>query len=231
MCGRISFVVTAAREDYFQDYSFEYVPENRYNIAPSEYVAAVRNTGENVVEPLRWGLVPSWTKDVRMGYKMINARAETLAEKPAFRQPIKKKRCLILADGFYEWKHPRAGSSKIPYYVHMKNQEPFALAGLWDEWKPPDKDEPLRTCTVITTDPNEVVEELHNRMPVILNRDAYNFWLDPGTHEAEEFKDILVPYPASEMEAYQVSTRVNKPGYDSPELIKPVPVQGLDAFF
>jgi putative SOS response-associated peptidase YedK len=223
--------MAAEKEKYFRDYSFEYDHVARYNIAPSEMVAAVRNTGENVVEPIRWGLIPSWAKDVRMGYKMINARAETLTEKPAYRTPIKKKRCLILADGFYEWKHPRGSSSKIPYYIRLKNREPFALAGLWDEWKPPDKEDSLRTCAVITTDPNELVRELHNRMPVILNRDAYNFWLDPETHKAEDFKDLFVPYPSNELEAYQVSTRVNKPGYDSPELIKPVPAQGLDSFF
>jgi putative SOS response-associated peptidase YedK len=222
--------MSAEKEKFFQDYSFEYGPESSYNIAPSEYVAAVRNNGENVVEPIRWGLIPSWAKDVKVGYKMINARSETLSEKPAYRNPIKKKRCLILADGFYEWKHPKGSRAKIPYFIRPKNGDPFAFAGLWDNWTPPDKDETLKTCTVITTDANELVRDLHDRMPVILKQKDYNFWLGTKEHKAVDFKDLFTPYPSDELEIYRVSTRVNKPGYSSPELIKPVPVYGLDSF-
>jgi putative SOS response-associated peptidase YedK len=228
MCGRISFVMNAEKEKYFQEYSFEYKPESSYNIAPSEYVAAIRNTGKKIVEPIRWGLVPSWAKDVKVGYKMINARSETLDEKPAYRTAIRKKRCLILADGFYEWKHPKRSKAKIPYYIRLKIKNPFALAGLWEEWMPPEKDEPLRTCTVITTDSNNVVEKIHSRMPVILNREDYKFWLDPAEHKAEEFRELFKPYTSNELDAYQVSSKVNKAGYDSPELINPV--SNLDAF-
>jgi putative SOS response-associated peptidase YedK len=228
MCGRISFVINAETEKFLREYKFEYRPNSRYNIAPTEYVAAVRNTSDKIVEPLRWGLVPSWTKDIGMGSKMINARCETLAEKPAYRTAVKNRRCIVLANGFYEWTQTRGSKTKIPYYIQLKNREPFAIAGLWDEWKPPDKEKPLRTCTIVTTDSNELVRELHNRMPVILNRDATNLWLDPATHKAEDFKDLFLPYPSTELEVYQVSSRVNKPGHDSPELIKPA--MGLDAF-
>ncbi len=220
--------MNAEKEEYFKEYEFQYAEVERYNIAPSEYVATVRNTGNNIVEPIRWGLVPSWAKDIRIGYKMINARSETLAEKPAFRSAIKRRRCLILADGFFEWKHPRGSKAKIPYHIRLKNKNPFALAGLWEEWKPPEKDELLRTCTVITTDSNSLIQKVHNRMPVILNRDDYNFWLDPTEHKADDFIELFKPYPSDELDAYQVSSKVNKAGFDSPDLINPV--SNLDSF-
>jgi putative SOS response-associated peptidase YedK len=220
--------MNAEKEEYFREYEFQYEEGERYNIAPSEYVAAVRNTGENVVEPIRWGLVPSWAKEIRIGYKMINARYETLADKPAYRSAIKRRRCLILADGFYEWKHPTGSKAKIPFYIRLKNKNPFALAGLWEKWMASEKDEPLRTCTVITTESNDVVGKIHPRMPVILNRDDYNFWLDPTEHKADDFKELFKPYSSDELDAYQVSSKVNKAGFDSPDLINPV--RNLDSF-
>jgi len=163
--------------------------------------------------------VRSWAKDAAIGTRLINARSETAATTPAFRKPLRDRRCLILADGFYEWK--REGARTQPYYIKLWDGAPFAFAGLWDRWQPPDGP-PLDTCTILTTTPNAVLRAIHDRMPVILPPDAYNVWLDPAMRDVERVQALLTPYPAEQMIAYPVSPRVNNPADDAPECIVPL---------
>jgi putative SOS response-associated peptidase YedK len=219
MCGR--FTLTLDPGDLqdvlnFDISSVDLTP--RYNIAPSQQVAAVRDGVSRKVELFQWGLVPSWAKDVSIGYKMINARSETISEKPSFRVPFSRRRCLIPADGFYEWAQGENG--KIPYYFYLKDHKPFTFAGLWEEWQPKEG-EPLRTCTIITCVANETLSTYHERMPVIVPADVRWLWLDPAAR-APELQSWLKPYPAEEMAWHEVSRLVNKPGLDSAELIAPV---------
>ena len=165
---------------------------------------------------MRWGLVPFWTKDLSVGYRMINAKSETLALRPAFRTAYRKRRCLILADGFFEWK--KDGKAKIPMYIFLKSHEPFAIAGLWESWTAPSGDT-IRSCTIITTEPNSFIESIHNRMPVILPEEAEALWLDPLTEDPDLLKPLLLPLPAGSMESYPVSTLVNSPKNATPECI------------
>lgn len=220
MCGRFSLGVTIRIGQLFDLPNWPETPP-RYNIAPSQDVPAViqnRETGTREYRPFRWGLVRSWAKDPAIGNRLINARSETAAAKAAFRKPLRDRRCLILADGFYEWKPevPR----KQPYYIKLWHGEPFAFAGLWDLWQPPDG-QPLETCTILTTTANGVLKAIHDRMPVILPPDAYNAWLDPTMRDVERVQALLTPYPADQMVAYPVSTRVNNTSNDSPECIAP----------
>jgi putative SOS response-associated peptidase YedK len=193
----------------------------RYNLAPSQPMAAIiaDDSGRHL-ELLKWGLIPSWAKDPKIGNKMINARAETVAEKPAFRAALKKRRCLIPVDGFYEWK--REGKAKTPMYIQMKSGEPFAFAGLYEFWKPADSDAWIKSCTIITTTPNALMEDIHDRMPVIIKPSAYDQWLDPAETPAKKLLPLLKPCAASQMKAVQVSTMVNSTAIDIPELIRPV---------
>ncbi len=193
----------------------------RYNIAPSQPVAVVPNNGENNVEFFQWGLIPSWAKDPKIGNRMINARAETLAEKPSFRTPYKRRRCLILTDGFYEWKAEPGSKTKTPFYIRLKSEKPFAFAGLWEAWSPNIDDDPLLSCTIITTSPNALMQPIHRRMPVILEPNAYDQWLDPSDQSPKQLDGLLQPYPAMEMEAYPVSRLVNRPSNDSSDCIAP----------
>jgi putative SOS response-associated peptidase YedK len=190
----------------------------RYNIAPSQEVAVVPNKGEDRLEFFRWGLIPFWAKDPKIGNRMINARAETLAEKPSFRAAYRRRRCLVLADGFYEWQKVPGRRTKTPYYLRMKSGAPFALAGLWETWSAPDGSV-VPSCTVITTRPNALVKPIHNRMPVILPQEAYRQWLDPADQLPARLQPLLRPYPAEEMTAYPVSTLVNSPRNDLPDCI------------
>ncbi len=192
----------------------------RYNIAPSQPIAVAANNGQNKVEFFRWGLIPSWAKDAAIGNRMINARAETLAEKPSFRVPYRRRRCLVLADGFYEWRKEPGRRAKTPMYVRLKSGKPFAFAGLWEVWRALD-DQPLFSCTIITTTPNALVAKIHNRMPVILEPEAYDLWLDTAEQPPERLGVWLRPYPASQMTAYPVSTLVNDPSNDLPACILP----------
>ncbi len=182
------------------------------------------NDGRNAVEFFRWGLIPGWAKDPAIGHRMINARAETLAEKPSFRTPLRRRRCLILADGFYEWRKDPGGKTKTPMYIRLSNGAPFAFAGLWDLWRGPD-DSPVTSCTIITTSPNDLLAPIHNRMPVILPADAYEQWLDPDEQPADRLTPLLNPYPAREMTAHAVSRTVNNPRTDSPDCVKPAPAE------
>lgn len=168
---------------------------------------------------MKWGLVPSWAKDPSIGNKLINARGETVAEKPAFRKAFKLQRCLVLADGFYEWK--REGNIKRPYYIRFKDHRRFAFAGLWERWEKHEVD-PLETCTLITTGPNAVMETIHHRMPVILASKHYVEWLDPSLQAIGRVNEMLRPFPPEEMEAYPVSQLVNNPRNDRPECVNPI---------
>jgi putative SOS response-associated peptidase YedK len=221
MCGR--FTLVADTEDFAEslpELQAEFSPGPRYNIAPTQDVATVLNDGRRAVVASRWGLVPHWAKDPDIGQRMINARAESLLEKPSFRTPLRKRRCLVLADGFYEWERVPGQRYKVPHLFRLVTRKIFGLAGLWDMWKDP-VGEPLRTCTIITTTPNEAVAPIHTRMPVILPPEAYEAWLAPDEQPGEDLLPLLQPYPASAMEQYAVSTHVNKATVDDPECIRP----------
>jgi putative SOS response-associated peptidase YedK len=222
MCGRFTLTLDPGelKEDLnLGEITFEYQP--RYNVAPTQPVAAVRDAQTRNIELLRWGLIPSWAKDITIGDRLINARSETLTEKPSFKNAFAKRRCLILADGFYEW-HQGGSGPKIPYYFKLKSGKPFAFAGLWEFWRSPEGDE-LRTCTIITTAANELVAQHHQRMPVILPVTGLHSWLALQT-PAADLQHLLAPYPAEEMTAYPVSKAVNRPENDSIECIQPAAV-------
>ena len=230
MCGRFTLASDAeALHQTFFDFGMPMDLSPRYNIAPTQEVAVIANTlpdtGEHPetgqVEFFHWGLIPSWAKDPKIGNRMINARSETLSEKPSFRNAYKRRRCLILADGYYEWKQIPGDRSKQPVYIRLKSQKPFALAGLWEVWQADGMDEPLRSCTIITCPPNAFLEEIHHRMPVILPQDAYAEWLAPTQQSTDTLQPLLVPYRDEEMEAYPVSRFVNRPTNDSLECIAP----------
>jgi putative SOS response-associated peptidase YedK len=194
----------------------------RYNIAPSQDVPViVRNEDRNELKPMRWGLVPSWAQDPSIGQRMINARSETLLEKPSFKNLVASRRCLVPADGFYEWR--QEGNSKVPMWIYLKNREPFSFAGLWDFWRDPAGDKELYSFTIITTEPNALLRPIKNRMPVIYDKDMGRQWLE------ESFGDqpmillaVLRPWPSELMEAHEVSTLVNSPDNDRAECIQPV---------
>jgi putative SOS response-associated peptidase YedK len=202
-----------------------------FNIAPSQQIAVITETaGGKGLDRYKWGLVPHWADDPSIGNKMINARAETIAEKPSFKSLLTRKRCIIPADGFYEWKVAKetaAGTAakkakKIPMHIRLKDGALFGFAGLWTEWKPRGSDAPpLRTCTVITTAANELMQPIHHRMPVILRPEDEADWLNPDNSEAEALVELLQPYESAAMEAYEVSTRVNTPAFNAPECIEP----------
>jgi putative SOS response-associated peptidase YedK len=186
-------------------------------------VAVVVNDGENALQYFKWGLIPPFARDPSIGSRMINARAETLAEKPSFRAAYGRRRCLVIADGFFEWRQDPGGKTKTPMLIRMKSGRPFAFAGLWETWRPRgSRKEPVRSCTIITTAPNPLLEKIHNRMPVILKPESYQVWLDPAEKSPEELAHLLVPFPESEMTARPVSTLVNNPRNDVPECVRPV---------
>ncbi len=221
MCGR--FILSEPKKVKAKDLKIKQEEVDLlkpcYNIAPSNKIAAILNEKERHIELLRWGLIPSWSKDETIGARMINARAETLSEKPSFKGLFNKHRCLILADGFYEWAEDARG--KQPYFIHLKSNEPFTFAGLWSHWKNP-KGEELKTCAIITCAPNALMEKIHNRMPVILDGEARDAWLDPENKEGTVLTTLLKSYPPKEMEAYPVSKIVNAPQNDTEACIKPI---------
>ncbi len=222
MCGRFALTVDPAElREAFANYTFPVKFAPRYNIAPTQPVLVIPNDARNKADFFLWGLIPSWSKDPSIANKLINARGETVAEKPSFRGSFKYKRCLIPADGFYEWKAQRGQKTKTPYFIHMKDRKPFALAGLWDEWQSPEGGS-IRTCIIITTEPNELMSALHNRMPVILDSKDYDQWLDPAPQTPDRLLHLIKPFPADRMSAHPVSTMVNKPGNDRPECIAPL---------
>ncbi len=218
MCGRYTLASPTERlaEEFGVDASSVELAPN-YNVAPTQGVAAVlEEGGQRRLEVLRWGLIPPWANDPGIGSRMINARSETAPGKPSFRRAFRERRCLIPADGFYEWQ--RTNGAKQPYYIHMEDGRPFAFAGLWESWSKGEGE--IRTCTILTTGANALVGEVHDRMPVILAHDAYDVWLDPAS-ERDELTGLLAPYPEDEMEAYPVSRFVNSPSNNDPRCIEP----------
>ncbi len=220
MCGRYTLKTPA--KTLAEKFGLDEVPDEvqaRYNVAPTQDVATVISAdGTRKLEMLRWGLIPSWADDPEIGNRMINARAEGVAEKPSFRSAFRSRRCLILADGFYEWRRENGG--KQPFYIHMKDDSPFAFAGLWERWG--DGGPEIRSCTIITTDANDLLAPIHNRMPVILDPESYDEWLDPDVRETGRLMPLLAPYGGDDLEAYPVSRRVNSPANDEPECVVPV---------
>jgi putative SOS response-associated peptidase YedK len=225
MCGRFSLNQTG--EALAEAFQLQAVPPvfPRYNIAPSQPLAAIVATPAVPiphVDFLLWGLIPSWAKDPTIGQRLINARAEIVADKPSFRAAFRRRRCLILADGFYEWQAQAKQKTKQPHYIFLKDHQPFAFAGLWEHWSDPVSGGELETCTILTTAPNELMEPIHSRMPVILSPDDYEPWLDPGYDQPQVLQNMLRPYDAEAMERYPVSTLVNKPQTDLPDCIVPL---------
>jgi putative SOS response-associated peptidase YedK len=221
MCGR--FVLYRNLEEIKEAFSIQQVrwePEPSYNIAPTQDVAVVvRREEGNSLEKMRWGLIPFWAKDPKIGSRMINARSETLSEKPSFKRPFKNQRCLVIADGFFEWAKTEHG--KVPTFIRSTSQRPLGLAGLYDVWESP-QGETITSCTIVTTSPNDFMQPIHDRMPLILPRSQETAWLDPATPHINEWLSALAPYPNQEMEAYEVSRRVNSPENNSVECIQPV---------
>jgi len=226
MCGRFTLRTPWTR--LVEQFSLQQAPELPlcYNIAPTQQVAAVRRHagGKRELALLRWGLIPNWARDPAMGARMINARGETVHEKPAFRSAFKRRRCLVLADGYYEWK--KGPRKKQPYYFRRKDDRPFALAGLWEAWESSLKeDEPVttvETCTIITTAANDLTADIHDRMPVILPDHAYDAWLATGEGEADALRDLLRPFSSELMQVQPVSTHVNSPKNDDATCIEPL---------
>jgi putative SOS response-associated peptidase YedK len=220
MCGR--YTLATPVEELAEEFGLVGpLPDLRpsYNVAPTQEVAVVRAGGEGRrLEMMRWGLIPAWADETGIGFRMINARSETVAEKPSFKRALKARRCLIPADGFYEWQKTNGG--KQPHYIQMKNGSPFALAGLWEKWS--GGEEEVRSCTILTTGANELMSEIHQRMPVILPSEDYELWLDPDIHEPDQLLPLLAPYPVEGMEAYPVSRRVNSPSNDEPGCVERV---------
>ncbi len=220
MCGR--FVLTTSLDVIQTTLGLDTLPASlppRYNIAPTQPVAVVTNEKPQELTFYQWGLIPSWAKDPSMGSRMINARSESAAEKPAFRAAFKRRRCIIPADGFYEWQARSGG--KAPLFIHLGERELFGMAGLWEVWHSPEGDE-VRTCTILTTDANDFMQPIHNRMPVILRRDDYALWLSPDEPPASVLQALMKPYDPAPMRAYEVSKMVNRPGNDTPDCIRPV---------
>lgn len=223
MCGRYSLTTeSSALQELFPFISIPPGIQPRFNIAPSQPIAVIPNDGKQHLDYFKWGLVPSWAKDPELGNRLINARAETLAEKPSFRNAFRYHRCLVLADGFYEWAKTNGG--KTPMYIRLASQKPFAFAGLWDIWHAPDGSE-LYSCAIITTQPNQLMEKIHNRMPVILHPENIDTWLSPEPGNLTLLSTFLTPYPADLMTAHPVSRAVNNPAFDSPECIQPILIE------
>ncbi len=222
MCGR--FTLSTPAETLAEIFELTETPQlpPRYNIAPTDAVATVRLPAEDTERELallRWGLIPPWAKDPAVGSRMINARAETVATNPAFRSAFRRRRCLIPSTGFYEWQ--RVERRKQPFYIRMRDGLPFAFAGLWEHWEGPDG-AAIESCTLITTEPSDLVRPVHDRMPVILDPKDYELWLDPSVQTPDRLQPLLRPYPSEQMVAYPVSPWVNNPAHDDPECIAPL---------
>jgi putative SOS response-associated peptidase YedK len=222
MCGRFTLRTPAGDLARHFDCAFDPLSA-RFNIAPTQIVTAVRR--EDAESPrrldrLRWGLVPSWAKDPSIGNRMINARAETVAEKPAFRVALRRRRCLIPADGYYEWL--KQGTAKQPFCFHLRDNGPFAFAGLWEIWRGGTEDEPVRSCTIITTEASQLARPIHDRMPAILEPADYAAWLDPTLQDPASLKPLLHPFESPQLVVHPVSTFVNRPQNDDPRCVEPV---------
>jgi putative SOS response-associated peptidase YedK len=225
MCGRFTLALFKknAQQGFAQTFRLSDVPDlsSRYNIAPSQDIAVVvEDSGRSrQLEWMQWGLIPSWAKDPTIGNKLINARGETVSEKPSFRAAFKRRRCLIPADGFYEWQ--RTEGKKQPYYFYLAENQPFAFAGLWEHWQDANGSE-IHTCTIITTTANDLMEPIHDRMPVILEPEDYDQWLDLELQDPGQLQSLLRPYLLSNLRCHAVSPKVNRPQSDDPECIEPM---------
>lgn len=224
MCGR--YTNAAKKEQIRKEFQVkvdaEFSVEPRYNIAPSQMIDVVfAPESKRIITRLKWGLIPSWAKDSEIGNRMINARAETITEKPSFREAFKSRRCIIPTTGFYEWQRKGTGG-KQPYFFYLKEKEVFGFAGLWESWIDKTTGEELETCTIITTEANDVLKPVHDRMPVILKAENYDEWLVSKEKNTERLQKLLVPYAADEMGSHTVGKTVNIPDIDSAELIKPL---------
>ncbi|MDB9525499.1 SOS response-associated peptidase [Oscillatoria sp. CS-180] len=224
MCGR--FAQTQSGEAIAEAFQLSAVPElvPRYNIAPSQGISVVtqsRKTGDRDHHEKKWGLIPRWSKDSKIGQKLINARSETAAEKPSFRNAFQKRRCLIVTDGFYEWQKIE-GRTKQPYLIRLKSRSPFAFAGLWERWQNPQSEEEVFSCTILTTAANDAMTSIHHRMPVILAPEAYDTWLDTTFYNPGVMQDLLGPFDASAIETTPISNAVNNPRNDSASVQEPV---------
>lgn len=223
MCGRYTLKTPAA--DLVDAFDLLFEPDfimPRFNIAPSQPVAGIREIdGARQMTQFRWGLIPFWAKDPSIGYKMINARGETVHEKPSFRTAFKKRRCLIVVDGFYEWERSGGPKNKQPFHIRRVDQQPFAFAGLWETWKSPDGS-PLESCTIITTTPNDLLSRIHDRMPVILDPSDYRIWLDPTFDKTEVLRELIKPCIHDDLEMYAVSPKVNNARNETPDLHLPL---------
>ena len=221
MCGRYSLKADIAQLALRFEFAADDVEhEPAYNIAPTQQVLTVTSQSERRAEHMRWGLIPFWAKDKKIGYRMINARGETVAEKPSFRTALRKRRCLILADGFYEWQK-LGGKQKRPMRITLTSGEPFAFAGLWETWQDPEG-EVVKSCTIITTSANDALRPIHDRMPVILPREAEAFWLDKTVDDPLALASVIASYPDDELEAFEVSALVNNTRNKGPEVMTPV---------
>jgi putative SOS response-associated peptidase YedK len=223
VCGR--FTLKSPPDDLASAFGLDEVPEleTRYNIAPTQDVAVVRRDPRHegrTLAMLRWGLIPPWAKNPSVGNRLINARAESAADRPSFREAFRFRRALVVADGFYEWK--RVGARKQPIHIGLRDRRPFGFAGLWERWRAPDGGT-VESCTILTTEPNDLVRPIHDRMPVILPARHHDLWLDPEVVDAGGLVPLLGPYPAGEMTAHPVATLVNSPDNEGPDLIDPVP--------
>lgn len=224
MCGR--FTSKAKPEQLEREFKVGRLNhalfQPRYNIAPSQNIDVVlEENGERIIEKLKWGLIPSWAKDPEIGNRLINARAETLDEKPSFREAFKSRRCIIPASGFYEWQKTGKGA-KQPFYFFLKEKDVFGFAGLWEAWVDKNTGEEIETCTIITTQANDEVMPVHERMPVILKPENYDDWLDAAEKNTQLLREFLKPFPSDSMDSYAVSRSVNVVETDSAELIKPL---------
>jgi putative SOS response-associated peptidase YedK len=228
MCGR--FTLTQSAEVIAERFDLDEVPRfvPGYNIAPTQPVPVLRTikATKRQFDYLYWGLIPSWSKDPTIGARLINARSETVTEKPAFRTAFKRRRCLILADGSYEWQ--KTGSKKQPYYFHLTDHRLFGFAGLWEHWHSPTGDE-IESCTILTTAANDSMRPIHDRMPIILQPQDYELWLDPAMQTSERLLPLLQPYADTEIQHYPVSTKVNSPQNDSPDCVMPLEAKPDDA--
>ena len=222
VCGRFTITVTIGLPERFGVKTQEAPIEPRYNIAPSQPVPVIiqPESGERTVREMVWGLVPHWAKDLSAVRRPINARADSLSERPSFREPLQRSRCLVPANGFYEWK--KAGKVSEPYYIHRKDDRLVAFAGLYDTWKAPDGDR-IRTFVIITTEANSLVSSYHDRMPAILREEDEKQWLTPDPLPDSTVRELLAPYPEELLEAYRVSRRVNDPASEGPDLVRKVP--------
>ena len=220
MCGRMT--LRAPVRSLLEEFNLSEAPKDyqpRYNIAPTQPVTVlVERDGERSLDAFKWGLIPSWADDPSIGSRMINARSETVTEKPSFRNAFERRRCLVLADGFYEWK--KEGEGKTPYRIRLADERPFGFAGLWERWDKGDG-EPILSCTILTTAANATLAPIHDRMPVILPPDSRDYWLGP-TADRDALLSLLQPYPPEEMDAYPVSRRVNSPRNEDPSLLEPL---------